>query len=185
MFCRSCGVQNAETANYCVGCGATLNLYAAPRAAGGDLAGVAPGFAGYAGFWKRVGAYLIDVIVTMVIGGVLGFVWGMLYVLAFAGDSNSIGNSLGGGVLGMVTSWLYFTLLESSAKQATLGKQALGIIVTDMEGQRISFAKANGRYFGKIISSIILGIGYIMAGTTERKQGLHDIMAGTLVVNQG
>ena len=80
--------------------------------------------------------------------------------------------------------WLYFTLLESSLKQATLGKLALGIIVTDLNIKRISFGIANGRYWGKIVSAIILLIGFIMAGLTKKKQALHDIMAGTLVVKK-
>jgi uncharacterized RDD family membrane protein YckC len=72
--------------------------------------------------------------------------------------------------------------MESSSKQATLGKMALGIIVTDLEGQRISFGKATGRHFSKIVSGIILYIGFIMVAFTEKKQGLHDMMAGCLVV---
>lgn len=72
--------------------------------------------------------------------------------------------------------------MESSAKQATLGKMALGIVVTDLEGARIGFGRATGRYFAKILSGLILGIGFLMAAFTERKQGLHDIIAGTLVV---
>lgn len=81
----------------------------------------------------------------------------------------------------IVAAWLYFALLESSKLQASIGKLALGIIVTDMEGNRITFGKATGRYFGKIISAIILYVGFMMAGFTEKKQGLHDIIAGTLV----
>ena len=81
-----------------------------------------------------------------------------------------------------VISWLYWSLMESSAKQATLGKMALGIKVTDLNGNRIGFGKATGRFFGKILSGIILDIGFIMAGFTEKKQGLHDMIAGTLVV---
>jgi len=80
--------------------------------------------------------------------------------------------------------WLYFALMESSSKQATLGKMALSIIVTDMNGNRLTFGRATGRYFGKIISGMILMIGYIMAGFTEKKQALHDIIAGCLVVNK-
>ena len=72
--------------------------------------------------------------------------------------------------------------MESSSKQATLGKLALGIVVTDLNGNRISFGRATGRYFGKIVSGMIFAIGYIMAGITERKQALHDIMASCLVV---
>ena len=72
--------------------------------------------------------------------------------------------------------------MESSPKQATLGKMALSIVVTDLEGKRISFGKATGRYWGKIISGLILCIGYFMAGFTEKKQAFHDMMAGCLVV---
>jgi uncharacterized RDD family membrane protein YckC len=72
--------------------------------------------------------------------------------------------------------------LESSSMQATLGKMALGLKVTDLNGKQISFGKATGRYFAKIISAIILLIGFIMVAFTEKKQGLHDMIAGTLVV---
>ena len=65
-----------------------------------------------------------------------------------------------------------------------MGKKALGIIVTDISGQRISFGRATGRYFAKQLSTIILLIGYIMAAFTEKKQALHDMMAGTLVIKK-
>jgi uncharacterized RDD family membrane protein YckC len=86
--------------------------------------------------------------------------------------------------LAIVFNWLYYALLESSAWQATLGKKALGLEVTDMAGQRISFARATGRYFGKIVSAFILMIGFIMAGFTAQKQALHDMMAGCLVIRK-
>jgi uncharacterized RDD family membrane protein YckC len=82
----------------------------------------------------------------------------------------------------VIGQWLYYALMESSSKQATLGKLALGIVVTDLGGNRVSFGRATGRYFGKIVSGMIMCIGYIMAGFTERKQALHDIMASCLVV---
>ena len=78
--------------------------------------------------------------------------------------------------------WIYEASMESSSKQATLGKMALGLKVTDESGRRISFARASARYFGKILSRMTLLIGYIMAGFTARKQALHDLIAGTLVV---
>jgi len=81
-----------------------------------------------------------------------------------------------------VIQWLYFAVMESSKHQGTLGKLALGIKVTDMNGDRISFGRATGRYFGKIISGMIIYIGYIMAGLTEKKQALHDMMASCLVI---
>ena len=117
----------------------------------------------YAGFWMRVGAYLLDVLILFIPLGILS----LLPIL--------------GIVINIVGIWLYFALQESSERQATIGKRALNIYVTDLQGRRISFGQATGRHFGKIISAFILGIGYMMAGFTEKKQGLHDIMAGTLV----
>jgi uncharacterized RDD family membrane protein YckC len=84
----------------------------------------------------------------------------------------------------IVLNWLYYSLLESSVWQGTLGKKALGLEVTDLDGNRISFGRATGRFFAKFISAIILFIGYIMAGFTEKKQALHDIIAGTLVIRK-
>jgi uncharacterized RDD family membrane protein YckC len=83
-----------------------------------------------------------------------------------------------------VISLLYFSLMESSKTQGSLGKMAMGIKVTDLEGQRISFGKAFLRSIGKVISQMIMYIGYIMAAFTEKKQALHDIIASTLVVKK-
>lgn len=80
--------------------------------------------------------------------------------------------------------WLYYAIMESSTPQGTLGKMAVGIKVIDMQGNRITFARATGRFFGKIISKMILYVGFIMAGFTEKKQALHDIMADCLVVRK-
>jgi len=85
------------------------------------------------------------------------------------------------GVFSALVSWIYEAALESSSYQATLGKMALGLKVTDLAGNRISFARATGRHFAKYVSGMIFFIGYIMAGFTERKQALHDMIAGTLV----
>jgi uncharacterized RDD family membrane protein YckC len=85
--------------------------------------------------------------------------------------------------LSSVAKWLYFAYLESGEKQATWGKQALGIYVTDLAGQRVTFGRATGRFFAKIVTGLIpLGIGFIMAGFTERRQALHDMIASTLVL---
>ncbi len=143
----------------------------------------------YAGFWKRVVASIIDSIILEVAGLIGGAIVGAVagFMLGLAGMEMGIVQlvcSVLGFILGIVANWLYFTLMESSAKQATLGKMALGIVVTDMDGRRISFGKANGRYWAKILSALILCIGFMMAGFTEKKQGLHDILAGTLVVNR-
>jgi uncharacterized RDD family membrane protein YckC len=85
----------------------------------------------------------------------------------------------------IVASWLYFALMESSARQATVGKIALGLYVTDLQGRRLSFGRATGRFFAKIITGLVpLFIGYIMAGFTARKQALHDMIAGCLVLKK-
>jgi len=83
---------------------------------------------------------------------------------------------------GLMASWLYWALFESSAWQATLGKRMVGIRVTDLQGQRISLARASGRFFGKLLSAFSLLVGFAMAGFTEKKQALHDLLAGCLVV---
>jgi len=88
------------------------------------------------------------------------------------------------GILVTILQWLYFALMESSKHQGTVGKMVLKIKVTDEKGERISFARATGRYFGKIISGMILMIGYIMAGFTEKKQALHDILASCYVIKE-
>lgn len=90
----------------------------------------------------------------------------------------------GSGILALLTigaTWLYEALMESSSYQATLGKMIFGLKVTDLYGNRIDFARATGRHFAKFLSAMILCVGFIMVGFTERKQGLHAMIAGTLV----
>ena len=86
-----------------------------------------------------------------------------------------------GGIIGLAGGWLYSAMMESSSRQATVGKMAFGMKVTDLQGQRLSFGLATGRHFAKILSGLILCIGFIMVGFTEKKQGLHDMIVGTLV----
>lgn len=137
----------------------------------------------YAGFWLRLAAYIIDSLVLGAAGCVIGFIIGIFSVATgdvdpeVSATAESVTN-----VIAAVMAWLYFALMESSTWQATLGKKALGIKVIDYQGNRISFLRATGRHFAKFISAIILFIGYIMAGFTERKQALHDMIAGTLVI---
>ncbi len=135
----------------------------------------------YAGFWKRFAASLIDGIIVSMVGVFFGAFSGVLFgrILGSPEGAALIVNGVS-----IVTQWLYYALLESSPNQATVGKMALGVKVTDMDGNRISFARATGRHFGKILSALLFCIGYLMVAFTPRKQGLHDIMAGCLVVNR-
>lgn len=82
----------------------------------------------------------------------------------------------------LVMHWLYFTFLQSSPKQATIGKFTLGLRVTDLRGKRISFAQANLRYFTKFFSIIPLCLGFLLLLSTRRKQTLHDYLSRTVVV---
>lgn len=134
----------------------------------------------YSGFWRRVAASLIDSVILSVVGFILGMVLGVAMVSGGTDDTEVV--ELTGNVVGLFLGWLYYALMESSSKQATIGKMVMGIKVTDLEGNQISFARASGRHFGKIISSLILAIGYLMMLWTEKKQTLHDKMAGCLVV---
>jgi uncharacterized RDD family membrane protein YckC len=79
--------------------------------------------------------------------------------------------------------WLYFAVQESGSHQATFGKRACGIIVTDSEGKRITFGRATGRFLGKLLSSIFC-ISFIIVAFTSKKQGLHDFLADTVVVSR-
>lgn len=129
----------------------------------------------YAGFWIRAGAYLIDAILLGIVGAILGAV--LLGGMADpAGDGSMLIN-----LISIVIGVAYFAGMESSSHQATLGKKAFGLVVTDDAGNRISLGRAIGRYFAKILSALVLLIGFIMVAFTDRKQGLHDMLAGTLV----
>jgi uncharacterized RDD family membrane protein YckC len=141
----------------------------------------------YAGFWLRAVAFAIDNLLLGIIAG-----WVILKPMmdhagipldnpmVFVTDTSRQMLALKLAVL--TAGWLYWALLESSAWQATLGKKILGLRVTDLEGRRISFARASGRYFGKLISQLLLLFGFLMAGFTKKKQALHDMIAGCLVV---
>lgn len=154
----------------------------------------------YAGFWKRFLAHLLD---NLLIGlaSLILVVPFLLFVgvgaLSLHDIDTTYENETVIGLLFamiasylllilliMIASWLYYAFMESSAQQGTLGKMAIGIKVTDLAGNRITFGRASGRYFGKIISGLTLNIGYIMAGFTQQKQALHDMIAGCLVVRK-
>jgi len=175
MFCPRCGKENDSLSRFCCSCGADLGT---AGMGGNGQEAVLPSFSvfEYAGFWRRFLAAITDGIVIMVIYAVVG----VICLPRFPGHRAP----LVGSNLGILTAWLYYALMESSSMQATLGKMALGIRVTDLNGNRVSFGRATGRHFAKIISTVIFFIGYIMAGFTSKKQALHDIIAGCLVIKK-
>lgn len=145
----------------------------------------------YAGFWKRVAAYTIDSIVVGMVGGIIGGVMGGVLGVMLLGAGGTSANTSGmliiqglANLAGIALGVAYFGWMHSSSAMATLGKMAIGIKVVREDGTRISFLRGMGRYFALIVSSIPLGLGFVMAGFTERKRALHDMMCDTVVVDK-
>ncbi len=151
----------------------------------------------YAGFWIRLAAYIIDYLIIYSALAILIFPAAALLGFSIALPSIDGYNEYNdayyivpavisfyiySNVISLAASWLYFAFMQSSKHQATVGKMAVGIMVTNNKHQRLTFARATGRYFSKIISSMTLLIGYIIAGFTFRKQSLHDMIASTYVI---
>jgi uncharacterized RDD family membrane protein YckC len=207
MFCIRCGTSLHEGAAFCASCGAPVasgrdsSGAATPPADAGPgpqaalpaeprATGAAPV---YGGFWRRVWSYLID---RFILGIVFTPVASMVFVPMLATESIDwtdtdlqpealtafMGATLTVVVLVLLGSWFYYAFMQSSSRQATLGQLALGLRVTDLEGRRISFARASGRHFATLLTGLTLGIGYVMVLFTTRKQTLHDLVAGTVVV---
>jgi uncharacterized RDD family membrane protein YckC len=202
VFCSNCGQAFAVAA--AMARAPMMSSSVAAPIVGGVTA--APPYAGYAavprveyaGFWVRFLAFLID---SAVMG--IGFVLILIPLIFLTGlggiigeihpneDMNDIGIFMLFGLLflaatvSLLWTWLYHALMESSEWQSTVGKRLLGLVVTDMAGQRVSFGRATGRHFAKIVTNMVPAfIGYIMAGFTERKQALHDMLAGCLVLRR-
>jgi uncharacterized RDD family membrane protein YckC len=208
MFCQACGANVANGVAFCTSCGRPIVGYAVGQAGGAvgaaaielpASAGVAVTATNYAGFWLRLVAAILDNIILFV--PVVP-----LWILMFASLVPEIAAARGNPMLLMasmfprliffvllfvVMKWLYWALMESSNWQATVGKKALGLYVTDLEGNRVSFGKASGRFWGGRGLSNVPGVGglyylidCICAGVTERKQAVHDMIAGCLVMRR-
>ena len=200
MYCSKCGAQMADSAVFCSACGQAFSrAVALPRMPMMTVPAGAATHVAYGGFWLRFLAYLIDGVVIS-----LGIVLILIPLIFLTGlgallsqihpqeEWNDAGILFILGViflfatLSLVVTWLYHALMESSEWQATVGKKAMGLVVTDMAGQRVSFGRATGRHFAKIVTNMVPAfIGYIMAGFTEKKQALHDMIAGCLILQSG
>lgn len=201
ITCPNCGEKNSDDMRMCNKCGVllpkTAPLYAPitpqlipasttmppppPMVATARIPLQEATNLEYARFGQRFAAVFIDGLIMTVAGGIVGGVIG--FILGSAGYQVKVIQIIA-QITGAIINWLYFALMESSSSQATLGKMALGIKVTTLDGERIGFGRATGRVFSKYLSAIILLIGYFMAAFTQKKQALHDIIAGTLVVQK-
>ena len=137
----------------------------------------------FAGFWIRFGAFIVDYVVTYVVTFAIGFAYGS-YLARNGAVLLSREDVLFLTAISYLIIILYHTFFISSEYQATPGKILLGIKVVDYDGQRVSVAKAFGRTLSYFLSGIIIGIGFFMIGFTDKKQGLHDYLAGTYAVRE-
>lgn len=217
MFCSSCGAAVKEGSTFCGNCGSPVTpsvaqgttVPAAVTVPAASPRPIVPGGMGmaaardtglYAGFWLRVVAAIIDGLligIPFVVIAVVLFASALPMLRDFGREPNPnpfllislfFPRLLLLGALGLVGTWLYWSLLESSSWQATLGKKALGLYVTDLTGAPVSFGKASGRFFAgrgiayvPSIGGLYFLVDCIMAGLTEKKQALHDMIAGCLV----
>jgi len=148
----------------------------------------------FGGFWVRFVAYFLDGLIVGIPMWILIAVFAGGTVASLGGTSTEqeqvVAAAAVGGIIflifivAFVGVWLYEALMTSSERGATLGKRALGLRVVKSDGTRLSFGRATGRFFAKafITGLIPFGIGYIMAGFTDRKRALHDMIADTVVV---
>lgn len=131
----------------------------------------------YAGFWTRAAAFIIDLLIAGAAAAIISrILFGNYYMY------DNPGNDPGPGAVSLIVNWIYFAWQESSVRQATIGKLAVGVKVCTENGERLTFANATGRYFAKILSAIILLIGFLMVVFDKQKQGLHDKLAKTFVI---
>jgi uncharacterized RDD family membrane protein YckC len=204
VFCSKCGAAVSADSAFCPSCGTPVPrppLGSAPATGTSPHAGVgAIAYASnvtYAGFWLRFVAHLVDNLLVGFVAVALFIPFfvlmgGAAILVSFPRDGGHPEPAQVAAFLALIFSfvgiaiilqWLYYAYLESGEKQATWGKQMLCLYVTDLSGNRISFGRASGRFFAKMITALIpLWIGYIMAGFTERRQALHDMIASCLVL---
>ncbi|HKD52559.1 MAG TPA: RDD family protein [Candidatus Acidoferrum sp.] len=198
MYCSKCGVLMADGAMFCAACGQAFSTAAVMARPMNAQVATAPRVE-YGGFWLRFLAYLVDGAVILigicVVAIPLVFLTGLGAYLSNINPEQDWNENGAWAIIAvifllatasLVVTWLYHALMECSEWQATVGKKVLGLVVTDMEGRRLSFWRATGRHFAKIVTNMIpLLIGYILAGFTDKKQALHDMIAGCLILRRG
>jgi len=194
MYCPRCGTWAPDTEVTCANCGVALATPPAPEshaqpepqaapAAAHVAADPTPAAPRYAGFWRRAIAGLVDAFVFAFPNAILRVLAGLPMSFSFrAMDDTDVGRALTVSLASWMISWLYCALLESSAAQGTLGQQLLGLRVSDLPGRRISFGRASARFFAQVLSFAMCGIGYLFILWSSKRQALHDMIAGCVLV---
>ncbi|WP_052342602.1 RDD family protein [Bacillus sp. EB01] len=192
--CPDCETEREEGESYCQTCGYHFKAHSVVRPYPNHMEGregftytsepnygnqgytlFAPEHVRFANFGERVVASLIDYVVTYIVGYLIGYLVGFLFVSVQSQNFYTL--------LGLIIGLAYKAGMESSAKQATLGKLAMGLKVINKSGERISFARATGRYFANYLNVFpTFFVGFLMVLWTKEKRALHDFVAGTLVV---
>jgi uncharacterized RDD family membrane protein YckC/ribosomal protein L40E len=192
MHCLRCGAELADNELACAKCGYLEEITRDVKQKKVKLRRVkAVPDRPYAGFVRRSAALILDFLIL--IGGevlLAALIGGLILLMAAVGNHDidfDIIRSFAVGfgvVFSFAINWIYFTWFESSKYQATLGKKIMGLIVADQDGKRIYFGQANFRYWGKILSTLILFGGFWMMAFFKNKRTLHDLLAGTMVLKQ-
>ncbi|HUW86575.1 MAG TPA: RDD family protein [Methanoregula sp.] len=201
MFCPKCGKETDALGKFCQWCGADIvSIPATPIATPEEDEGSDVGI--YAGLGRRIVAFIVDLILILLLDAVavafLGLFRGLQNLYFFAvrhasvdsltteGTSAALFGSIiaAYGIVIIIIPWLYFAGFESSRSQATPGKLLMRIVVTDLDGNKPSLARVTLRHFAKFISTLIIFLGFLMIGLTSKRQGLHDKIAGCLVLLQ-
>jgi uncharacterized RDD family membrane protein YckC len=190
-WCPVCKEMNPLDAEYCNACGHDLGRIAVTYVTDYDER-PAPGDSVYAGFWLRLLALIIDDAIMSTVRSIFAVPL-IMAIPMLPGVEETTEEpafslfsliAIGTLIFFLVLEYLYYALMESSSLQGTLGKVALNIVVTDLDGNRISFGRASGRFFGRILSAMIFYIGFLMVAFTPRQQALHDMLAGCLVIRK-
>ncbi len=134
----------------------------------------------YAGFWIRLGAYLIDAVLVSAACYAMGFILGI--ILAILDSTNQAAIVSFVILSGLSVTFGYWALFTAGGWQATPGKRLMGIKVVRTDGGRVTVGLALGRALSYILSTIVFYVGFLMIGLTDQKKGLHDIICGTRVV---
>jgi uncharacterized RDD family membrane protein YckC len=201
MFCPKCGKETDASGKFCQWCGADIeSIQSRPVATPEEDEGPEVGV--YAGLGRRFIAFIVDFILILIGGSIVITFFSLTnglkyaYYMSASGvsyhdltEAGTLDAALGPivaalGMLFVIIPWLYYAGFESSRSQATPGKVLMHLVVTDLEGNKASFARTTLRFFGKYISTLIIFIGFIMIGFTKKHQGLHDKIAGCLVLLQ-